>query len=151
MNAAALNEEAGNAPADAVVAHDIPHEDRPAKLRKLKRWGSAEHASRVIKAKLSGCNQLEIQSAVGKKTGMSVKDYIQQHDRKNKKDAKNNLASSFWVGFFGEFDLSSFRVCNLASSDDSGGSEMINDELLTALAQAHDPNPAQRRVDNFTN
>lgn len=76
VNAVALNEEAGNAPADAVVAHDIPHEDRPAKLRKLKRWGSAEHASRVTKDKLSGYNQLEIQSAVGKKTGMSVKDYI---------------------------------------------------------------------------
>lgn len=61
------------------------------------------------------------------------------------------MASSFWVGFFEEFDLSSVRFCNLASSDDSGGSDMINDELLTALAQAHDPNPAQRRVDNFTN
>jgi hypothetical protein len=104
-----------------------------------------------MKDRLGGYDQLELRAAIGKTTGQSAKNYIQNHIRDNKKTSNCNLASAFWVGFFQEFELTSQKFKVLDSSDDAAEEEPINDELLTALAQAHDTNPAQRRSDQFLN
>ncbi len=59
------------------------------------------------------------------------------------------MACSFWVAFFTEFDLTSNRFTDMRSTDDSATEEKIDDACLTALAHAHDPNPALRRPDQF--
>jgi hypothetical protein len=50
---------------------------------------------------------------------------------------------------FVEFDLASNRFTEMKSIDDSATEEEIGDACLTALAHAHDPNPALRRPDQF--
>lgn len=117
--------------------------------RRLKRWDSGQAVTRVMKDKLSGFDPLEIAGAVGKTTGKSPKDYILDHLRQSKTQHRSYLASAFWVSFFGEFDLAPVRFSAMASVDDSKAKEEINDELLTAVAHAHDPNPAQRRTDTI--
>ena len=50
---------------------------------------------------------------------------------------------------FEEFDLTGNRFTDMSSTDDSATESNIDDACLTALAHAHDPNPALRRPDQF--
>lgn len=91
---------------------------------------SEDHVARVMKDKLAGYDPLEVCSVVGKTTGKSPKEFIVDHIRQNKRPTKANLASSFWVSFFQEFDLTSSRFAKLDSMNDQAG-EPIGDELST--------------------
>ena len=78
-------------------------------------------------------------------------DYIKEYVRANKKGERANLASHFWVKFHQEFNLANKKFTRLDSTDDVKTDEDINDSLLTAFAQAHDSNPAQRRLEPALN
>ncbi len=132
----------------SVRAPPVVPESPSSSAKKLRRWDSDDSAERKIRDKLGGFNKFEVENAVGKTTALNIKEYILQRYRNNR-EAKGNFTYSFWVTFFVEFDLISNRFTEMSSTDDSATEEVIGDACLTALAHAHDPNPALRRPDQF--
>ncbi len=115
-------------------------------MTELRWWEYDGVAKHKVKGELGGINKVEVERAVGKTTALNIKEYSMRHYRNNK-EAKVNLASSFGLLCFVEFDLTSNRFTEMSSTDDSATEEVIGDACLTALAHAHDPNPALRRPD----
>ena len=76
---------------------------------------------------------------------MHVDKYIEQGIRQNP-DAKY-LSTSFWAGFFEEFQLSSVLFNNIQA--EPGPDDHPNDEMVDALLEPRNDNPTQRIILKF--
>ena len=129
---------------------ESPVKPFPEKSRHLHRNSTEVQVERIVADRLKAFDPIEMATATGKSTGMSVNDYIGQEVRQKK--AKNGrLCSNFWHRFHEEFKLGTGKFTHMDSADDPAGEEALSDELLDAVGEAHKENPAARKAEPFVN
>lgn len=126
--------------------HVVDDSRQAKRSRHLSRKTTEGQVDRIIKSKLSSYDSVELETAIGKTTKMSVADFIADGVRKNR-GGNQYLNSRFWTSFHQEFDLGAQRFGNMQSEDDAEGDESVSDEILECLLQAHSENPAARKPD----
>lgn len=125
----------------APVASPTAHPRRVDSRRRLGRRDSDEVANRAVVHRL-GHLPSSAWEGLRNLQGLSIRDVVKT-ELGQKKDKKGRLSTKFWVRVFDEFHLTESLADQLG---DPPQGEVVDQNLLEAIATLHAENPVQRRT-----